>query len=344
VLNEAEEGKRRAIVAPALLENVTIPLGFRHLQAANLSDWQPASTHPEFNQLVESITRILSAPSAVPTTATSREPVIVDRKVTDAGSPIPGVKILPGTRSGLRSRKIKAALLIIALGVLIASGVALTLKWQDENAVRDLIGKMRESAEAGLVENQYQLAEYYSKGEFVTKDDAEAMKWYRMAADNGHASAQYYVANRYAKGQGVPKDDREAMKWYRKAAEQGHVVAQYYVGDLYAEGRGVPQDDAEAARWYRKAAEQGDREAQKKLGARYALGQGLKKDEAAAAHWLRKAADQGDAEAQTLLGFMYADGRGVPEDDAEALKWWRSAAKQGEPAAQKQLKKYGLTW
>src|SRR5262245_44162433 len=56
VRNEAEEGKQRAILTPVLLEHVAIPLGFRHLQAADLSDWEPASTHLEFNQLVEPIT------------------------------------------------------------------------------------------------------------------------------------------------------------------------------------------------------------------------------------------------------------------------------------------------
>jgi TIR domain len=125
VRNEAEEGNRRAILAPAILENVTIPLAFRHLQAANLSDWEPASTHFEFNQLVESITRILGTPPVVPATANSSEPVMVDRDATHPGSPGPTAEIVPRTRSGARSRKIKAALLIMALGVLIVFGVKL---------------------------------------------------------------------------------------------------------------------------------------------------------------------------------------------------------------------------
>ena len=338
VRNEAEEGNRRGILTPAFLEPVMIPLGFRHLQAANLSDWEPGLTHPEFNQLVESITDILGTPQAAPkTTATRSQPVMGDRGTTHPGSPSSAAEIAPRTRLSFRSRKIKAALLIAALGVLIVFGVKIILKWQDQNAVRDLIAKMRESAEAGLVDQQYLLAEWYSDGRFVPRDNAEAMKWYRKAAEQGHPQAQYYLGDSYAKGRGVPKDDAEAMKWYRKAAEQGLIKAQYKVGAGYAQGRGVPEDYAQAAAWYRKAAEQGDAQAQSSLGALYALGQGVKKDEAVAVAWFRKAAEQGDTESQTLLGLSYEEGHGVPVDYTKAVAWYHKAAKQGEARAERQL-------
>ena len=66
----------------------------------------------------------------------------------------------------------------------------------------------------------------------------------------------------YDEGEGVPQDDAEAVRWYRLAAEQGDATAQYNLGLMYDEGEGVPQDDAEAVRWYRLAAEQGDASAQ----------------------------------------------------------------------------------
>jgi hypothetical protein len=42
VRNEADEGKRRRILVPALLDNVRIPLAFRGIQAANLIRSNPA--------------------------------------------------------------------------------------------------------------------------------------------------------------------------------------------------------------------------------------------------------------------------------------------------------------
>ena len=55
----------------------------------------------------------------------------------------------------------------------------------------------------------------------------------------------------------MPEDDAEAVRWYQMAAEQGYARAQYNLGVMYADGEGVPEDDAEAVRWYQMAAEQG---------------------------------------------------------------------------------------
>ena len=44
----------------------------------------------------------------------------------------------------------------------------------------------------------------------------------------------------YRKGEGVPENDAEAVKWYRLAAEQGGARAQSNLGFMYETGRGVP--------------------------------------------------------------------------------------------------------
>ena len=43
----------------------------------------------------------------------------------------------------------------------------------------------------------------------------------------------------FANGDGVTKDKAEALKWYRKAADQGHAKAQYALGWMFANGDGV---------------------------------------------------------------------------------------------------------
>ena len=88
-------------------------------------------------------------------------------------------------------------------------------------------------------------------------------------AETGHAPDQYTLGVMYSRGEGVPEDDAEAVRWYRLAAEQGHASAQNNLGLMYAEGNGVPEDDAEAVRWYRLAAEQGHASAQNNLGVMY---------------------------------------------------------------------------
>ena len=67
----------------------------------------------------------------------------------------------------------------------------------------------------------------------------------------------------YATGQGVPEDDAEAVRWYRLAAEQGYAAAQFNLGVMYATGQGVPEDDVTAYAWLNIAAEQGQSSANK---------------------------------------------------------------------------------
>ena len=138
----------------------------------------------------------------------------------------------------------------------------------------------------------------------------------------------------YDNGEGVPQDDAEAVRWYRLAAEQGDAEAQFSLAYMYDIGRGVLQDDTQAIRWYRLAADQGNATAESSLGLMYANGRGVPQDDAEAARWSRLAAEQGYATAQYNLGVMYAEGRGVPQDDAEAIRLWRLAADQGLAAAQ----------
>ena len=190
------------------------------------------------------------------------------------------------------------------------AGVALNLAvlsppvWAQDtpSAVREL-DELRARAAAGEAEAQTNLAFKYANGEGVPEDDAEASRWFRLAADQGHPDAQIGLGWRYVNGEGVQQDDAEAIVWFRLAAEQGFDSAQFSLGWMYQWGRGVAQDHAEAAAWYRKAAEQGLAIAQHDLGHMYAGALGVPQDAAEAARWWRLAAEQGLADAQFSLGF-----------------------------------------
>jgi len=155
-------------------------------------------------------------------------------------------------------------------------------------------------------------------GVLIGQTDVEDLK---AKAEQGHAQAQYNLALMYYRGQGVPQDDAEAVKWFRVAAEQGEATAQFNLGFMYLKGQGVPQDYAKAVKWYRLAAEQGHADAQFNLGLMYADGQRVPQDDAEAVKWFRVAAEQGEATAQFSLGLMYDQGQGVPQDYAQALMW-----------------------
>ncbi|RQO59896.1 hypothetical protein DBR47_11055 [Paucibacter sp. KBW04] len=52
VRDEAEEGLRRGILIPLLLDEIEPPLGFRSVQAAQLSQWRPGEAHAEMAQVL----------------------------------------------------------------------------------------------------------------------------------------------------------------------------------------------------------------------------------------------------------------------------------------------------
>ena len=77
----------------------------------------------------------------------------------------------------------------------------------------------------------------------------------RQKAEAGDAEAQYNLGRTYYLGNGVPKDLTEAVKWYSRAAEQGFAPAQVNLGNMYSRGEGAPKDDTKAVKWIRKAAD-----------------------------------------------------------------------------------------
>ncbi len=85
----------------------------------------------------------------------------------------------------------------------------------------------------------------------------------KLLAEQGDAEAQLNLGIRYANGEGVPEDDAEAVKWYRLAAKQGLARAQSYLGIMYGNGDGVPENYAEAVKWFRLAAAQGQEDAKR---------------------------------------------------------------------------------
>ena len=57
----------------------------------------------------------------------------------------------------------------------------------------------------------------------------------RERAERGDAEAQYDLALAYYKGEGVAKDLEEAVKWFRKAADQGDALALWALEILESE-------------------------------------------------------------------------------------------------------------
>ena len=154
-------------------------------------------------------------------------------------------------------------------------------------------GAIRQAAEQGDAEAQTALGDMFNPSDYsytdddVPKDQAEALRWYRLAAEQGHSTAQWKLGFSYTRGTGVPQDDAEAVRWLRLSAEQhGDRFAAYFLGVAYSQGHGVVRDDVEAVRWYRDAAESNYESAQFDLARAYYEGIGVPEDHVQAVMWL----------------------------------------------------------
>jgi TPR repeat protein len=78
-------------------------------------------------------------------------------------------------------------------------------------------------------------------------------------ASQGNVQAQYNLGLMYSAGMGVPVNNAEAVKWYHLAADQGNAIAQFNLGVMYANGEGVPSNSVIAYAWLNIAAASGDK-------------------------------------------------------------------------------------
>ena len=94
--------------------------------------------------------------------------------------------------------------------------------------------------------------EAYDAGDFET-----AIEAWRPLAEAGNLEAQVSLAEFYRNGLGVAADPAVAAAWYQRAAEAGDPVAQLNLGEFYARGFGVARDPVAAFVWFDLAARQG---------------------------------------------------------------------------------------
>lgn len=64
VRDEANEGLKRDVLVPVLIEQITPPLGFRSIQAASIVGWNNDNLSPAFHELVRNLAGVLGPPPA----------------------------------------------------------------------------------------------------------------------------------------------------------------------------------------------------------------------------------------------------------------------------------------
>jgi len=82
----------------------------------------------------------------------------------------------------------------------------------------------------------FNLGVCYWQDDGIGKNDAESLKWFRIAADQRHKDAPYVLALRYALGDGVEASREKALEWIRTGNERQNMTL----------GTGLDMDKLEA--------------------------------------------------------------------------------------------------
>lgn len=171
-----------------------------------------------------------------------------------------------------------------------------------------------------------------SKDYLDKQDFKNAIPLLRQAAEKGNAEAQYNFGVSYQQGIEVPQNDSIANTWFAKAAGQGWKDAQFKLAYSYATGRGIPQEDKQAFYWSIKCAEQQDVECMFNVISCYMVGRGTLKNLDSMLVWATRLALLKTTEnlgisgqitsARANLATMYRDGQYVPKDLLKSYMWY----------------------
>ena len=119
-----------------------------------------------------------------------------------------------------------------------------------EGKSKEALALMLPFAEAGDIEAQIMLGNYYQTNE---KNIKKAREWLRKASVSGDSYAQLHFGLSYI-GKGDPKQDAEGIEWLSKSANQNNKDAAETLSTGYKNGWwGLPKDLEKAKLWSKKA-------------------------------------------------------------------------------------------
>lgn len=122
-----------------------------------------------------------------------------------------------------------------------------------ENALRYL----NESAENGNLFALRQLGSAYFFGQYVARDEAAGVAWWRRGADADDPNSQFLMGLAADNSRDLPRNPEDAVTWYRRAADRGQPNALNELAVHYRDGAGTARDPVSAYVLFRLAEKYG---------------------------------------------------------------------------------------
>ncbi|MFM7024243.1 MAG: tetratricopeptide repeat protein [Flavobacteriales bacterium] len=108
---------------------------------------------------------------------------------------------------------------------------------------------IKQSAELGNAEAQYNLGYCFQAGVVVEKNQKRAIEWYLKSADQGFNDALYQLMMAYGNGDGVEQDPKKAFSYALKCAENNDGTCMWNVVNCYYTGMGIEKSIDKMLEW-----------------------------------------------------------------------------------------------
>lgn len=181
---------------------------------------------------------------------------------------------------------------------------------------------VRQRAEAGDLNAQWQLSQLHREGKGMPKNEAEALAWAHRAADGGHPEAMDFVGSAFLRGSLIQRQPVIALGYFKAAAGRFPQAA-FNLGQCHFGAQGTEQDVPKALELWKKAAEGGHGRAAACAAMAYLSGEGIAPDPVLARRLAERAAELEDPSGLVLLGeLLFREGK---QEEAKTL-WTKAAA------------------
>lgn len=106
------------------------------------------------------------------------------------------------------------------------------------------------AAWAGSAYAAFDLALFAENGRCVSKNEIQALVWYKLAVKYGDARAPTVIGKLYLGHGEIARDLKKASFWFRRGVNVFDADACYHLGEMYAAGQHVPKDPIESYMWF----------------------------------------------------------------------------------------------
>ncbi len=209
--------------------------------------------------------------------------------------------------------------------------------WRFVPEASDYVTTLRRLGEQGNAAVMAMLGSMYANGKGVTRDDAEAVRWYRAGSNAGHAVSMIELANLTMDGRGTERNAQEGVRLYRSAADTGNHYAMWRYGLILLDGKSATKDTAQASQLFRRAADGGFAPAMYDLAVMHANAIGMPRNYQEAARLYQKAVELNNSASMVNLGLLYSEGKGVELDESKAVELYRRSVELNQPSGMQNL-------